>query len=234
MDWFQKAIETGAFEEQTQQATDDSESDNSQGISNPSSQNFQLYSGANTSPPEIHFPSETSPTVSPVSAAISQLSGEAHRSKPVQDRRANPSKPNKHLARPQRSRLLSAVAFVLRYDRSFYKACSLGNYTSAKKLLEQGANINAFYGQVYTALGSAVAKGDKKLTTWLLNNGADVNHYDKYDNTPLYCAVEKGFADLVALLLEHGADVERSGGIIPWPPLVNAVFKVILRYLGNC
>jgi len=146
MEWFQKAIETGAFEEQTQPVTDDSESDNSESISNLSSHDLQSYSGANAGPLQLHFPSETSPTSSPVSAAISQSSAETHKSEPMQGRPAEPPKPNKHSVirvRPRRSRLLSAVAFVFRYDRSFYDACLLGDYASAKKLLEQGANINA-------------------------------------------------------------------------------------------
>jgi ankyrin repeat protein len=210
MEWFQKAIETGAFEEQTQPVTDDSESDNSESISNLSSHDLQSYSGANAGPLQLHFPSETSPTSSPVSAAISQSSAETHKSEPMQGRPVDPPKPNKHSVirvRPRRSRLLSAVAFVLRYDRSFYDACLLGDYASAKKLLEQGANINAIPSS-YNALGRAAGDRDQKMAVWLLSNGADPNVHAKYGRTPLYCAVEKGQTDLVALLLEHGADIE--------------------------
>jgi ankyrin repeat protein len=210
MEWFQKAIATGAFEEQTQPAADDSESDNSESTSNPSSHDLQSYSEANVGPIQLHLPSETIPTVSPVSTAISQSSGETRRSKPMQGRRADPSQPNKRLARPQRSRLLSAVAYVLRYDRSFYDACSLGNYTSAKKLLERGANINAVSNQKLTALGRALANGDQKMAAWLLNNGADPNAHARYSPTPLHRAVSQGSTDVVALLLEHGADVEEK------------------------
>jgi ankyrin repeat protein len=228
MEWFQKAIETGAFEEQTQPAIDDSENDNSEGMSNASSQGLKPHSGANADPVELHFPSETSPMVSPVSAAISQSSGETHRAKPPKNLELKPVSPkNLRLkpVRPQRSRLLSAVTFVLRYDRSFYDACSLGNYISAKKLLEQGANINAVSEQSFTALGRAAATGDQKMVSWLLINGADANMHGKYGSTPLCCAVEKGSVDSVALLIEGGADFERRGSYRRSVPLQIAASK---------
>jgi ankyrin repeat protein len=110
---------------------------------------------------------------------------------------------------------------VLRYDPSFYDACLYGNFTSAQKLLRQGANINAVFGQGETALVRAVKNGDKKMATWLLSNGADANLL--YGNNPLYWAVEQASTDLVALLLEHGADVERRTASDS-SPLLRAAF----------
>jgi ankyrin repeat protein len=207
MEWFQQAIETGAFEEQAQPATDDPESDNSEGMSNPSSLGLQSSSGANTGAPELYFPSETGPTGPSPSAAIFQSSKETHRAKPFRGRLVDLPKPNKLPVRRQRSRPLSAVAFVLRYDRSFYDACLDGDYPSAEKLLGQGANINAMPGQGHTALGRATDDMKLKMVAWLLSKGADPNTHGKDCYTPLLIAASRGYTEIARQLLAHGAKV---------------------------
>ena len=89
-------------------------------------------------------------------------------------------------------------------------AALTGDVDQVKKLLQQGADVNAVgdYGQ--TALISA-ARGSAAVVQLLLDKGAKVNAGDKSGWTPLMSAARFGTAETMGLLINAGADVNAEG-----------------------
>ncbi|EEU36066.1 uncharacterized protein NECHADRAFT_53166 [Fusarium vanettenii 77-13-4] len=93
----------------------------------------------------------------------------------------------------------------LRND-ALLQAVSTGNFLAAKRLVKNGADVNAtdHYGQ--TALHLTVIGGARELTLSILDKGGDPNAQDNDGRTPLHRAAEMGDADTVKLLLDRKAD----------------------------
>ena len=81
-------------------------------------------------------------------------------------------------------------------------------------LLNAGVYINKVNELGYTALGTAVKKGNINIVQRLVAAGANVNTSGKSlgDESPLQMAAFEGNEALVTLLLSHGADVRAQGG----------------------
>lgn len=77
------------------------------------------------------------------------------------------------------------------------------NALCIRRLIEAGADVNAQYDRLHTALGSAAFFGQTEIVRILIESGADVNLPDWL--SPLDSAVYEGHADVVRLLLEAGA-----------------------------
>jgi ankyrin repeat protein len=93
----------------------------------------------------------------------------------------------------------------LRND-ALLQAVSTGNLVVAKRLIKNGAEVNAanHYGQ--TALHLTVIGGARELTLSILDKGGDPNAQDHDGRTPLHRATEIGDEDTVKLLLDRKAD----------------------------
>ena len=102
-----------------------------------------------------------------------------------------------------------------------------GEVSSAKALIEAGADINGIGQNAYTPLGIAVKECQVEMTSFLLQQGADVNsgwkakwtkefnRHKKDDvQNPIHLAAEAGSAGLVNLLVRHGANVNDALGCI--------------------
>ena len=94
-------------------------------------------------------------------------------------------------------------------------AAYVGQFDSAKLLLEHGANVHNQGSWSNTEpLEKAAWTGSADVVELLLDHGAKIDGTDKdFTHSPLYNAATMGHADVVKILLTHGADT--SPRLIP-------------------
>jgi ankyrin repeat protein/beta-lactamase regulating signal transducer with metallopeptidase domain len=114
----------------------------------------------------------------------------------------------------------SATAIVESQDtaiKSLHKAAADGDLEQVKKLIAQGADINAKDSQKRTALQYASEKGHAEVARLLISHGAYVNANFAGHRTPLHYAAMTGNKRTVELLLSKGADINARNeyGITP-------------------
>ncbi|MGD2188234.1 MAG: ankyrin repeat domain-containing protein [Desulfobacterales bacterium] len=95
---------------------------------------------------------------------------------------------------------LSSLALA----EGLHEAVKEENLDKLKRLIEEGANIEARDASAATPLYLAVDRGYKDLVKLLISKGANVNAVDKNGNTPLWWAEFGGFKELMELLVKHG------------------------------
>ncbi len=88
-----------------------------------------------------------------------------------------------------------------------FRAAEKGDLPAVKRLLGQGADVNAKNDKGWASLIFAAKEGNVKLTQILLDKGADVNTRTRQNCTPLMFAVVSNRVDVVKVLLDRGADV---------------------------
>lgn len=92
-------------------------------------------------------------------------------------------------------------------------------YLIAKRLVEQGADVNLKNGDGRAPIHVACEKWSLEMLNLLLDNGADVNLGDKYGDTLLHYVARFGGRPVRALerILQHGASVNKKNafGITP-------------------
>jgi ankyrin repeat protein len=88
-----------------------------------------------------------------------------------------------------------------------------GDVASVKRLLDEGANVNARTRYNSTPLFFACDRGNLEIATLLISRGADLNVKDNFYNaTALTWAMSKKHDAIVALLVEKGVDVTDALG----------------------
>jgi len=90
-------------------------------------------------------------------------------------------------------------------------AASRGDVTEVRRLLGNGANVNAADSDGETVLMRAAAQGYAAVVQQLLDKGADVNAQTHYGYTALLFAAENGHTDCVSKLLDQGANIDAQG-----------------------
>ena len=96
---------------------------------------------------------------------------------------------------------------------NLYDAAKEGDLASVRRLIGQGANVNARYkdgsNDSTTPLHAAAYKGHKDIVKFLVAQGADVNARDEYNFTPLHEASHNydDIKEVVEILIKNGADV---------------------------
>jgi len=92
-------------------------------------------------------------------------------------------------------------------DLDFLDAAWKGNLPEVRKLLAEGANVNAQSTRGMPALMWATSTQHADICRFLLENGADVNAKDGNDWTALHWAASYGDTETCILLLSKGADM---------------------------
>lgn len=92
-------------------------------------------------------------------------------------------------------------------DSDLLAAASAGDHDAVRRLVEQGADVDARVRGDGTALIQAAKRGDLAIVDELLRLGADANQASRGDGNPLIAASAAGRTDVVERLLAAGADV---------------------------
>ncbi len=109
-----------------------------------------------------------------------------------------------------------------RSERSIHRTLTEGTPAQAKRLLDQGANIDARNAQGATPLITASGRGNLALVTLLLHQQAQVETTDRAGNTALHEASFYGQVPCVEALLAAGAKIEARNALA-FTPLHQAV-----------
>ena len=98
------------------------------------------------------------------------------------------------------------------YPEPLYYALLLRLSNIAKKLIEDGAEVDGRGGNEGTPLQVAANRGYSTIVRLLLRKGADPNREGKSHGSALYAATVQGHEDIVDALLDAGADVNKQEG----------------------
>jgi serine/threonine protein kinase len=94
-----------------------------------------------------------------------------------------------------------------RKNEKLLEASEKGDVEKVKKLLKEGANVNAKGKYGWTPLHMAAKNGHIEVVKLLIENGAYVNAKGNDGYTPLHDAAWNGHIEVVKLLIENGAYV---------------------------
>lgn len=97
-------------------------------------------------------------------------------------------------------------------NQQLLKASENGDFFKVDKLINKGANVNAYKNQ-YTALHWASKRGNVEMVNLLLEKGADVNAKSKALWTPLHSASFNNNEKVVKILLDNGADMNTKNDV---------------------
>lgn len=93
------------------------------------------------------------------------------------------------------------------------RASSKGDIATVKKLVNEGADVNATDSSGRTALIEAAWGGYNEVVSFLIEKGANVNACDNAGCTALMRAAEEGHEAVVKTLAKSGADVNLCGKV---------------------
>ena len=128
----------------------------------------------------------------------------------------------KGLRRLRWTGLLAAAALVAAgpAESPVADAAMRGDVEGVRKLLTEGADVNAAQGDGMTALHWAAERGDAAMAEALLTAGADVDAVTRIGQyTPLHLGARGGHARVVLRLVESGSDVNRPASSTGATPL---------------
>ena len=123
-------------------------------------------------------------------------------------------------------RLASQDSGSTKGETPLIQAVRAGDFSTARKLIAKGANVNSADNDGNTALQMAARRGDTKMTRLLLEAGADVGARRKgpIDYGPLHYAAWTGNGPTVQALIAAGARVNDAAGG-GWTPLMIAMLS---------
>ncbi|KAJ5963696.1 uncharacterized protein N7479_003572 [Penicillium vulpinum] len=99
-------------------------------------------------------------------------------------------------------------------------ACERGNLEAAKKLLNNGANLDIAGDNEHTPLHTAACNGHVDIVRMLLEKGNEINNGSDGSKAPLYCACLNGHHQVAEILLQWKPDIITANG--GWVPLISA------------
>ena len=101
---------------------------------------------------------------------------------------------------------LASAAPVQAADSALLEAVKKSDIAVVRRLLQQGASVNASGSDGTTALHWAVETDDPEMTRLLLRAGADAKRANRYGITPLHLAAGNGNAAVIRDLLDAGGN----------------------------
>ena len=109
-------------------------------------------------------------------------------------------------------------------DRELLAAAYANDVATARRLVDDGADVNAKDGSQQSAylIATSEVGDDVRLLDLTLDAGADVDAKDRFNGTGLIRAAERGYAKIVARLLETDIDVDHVNRL-GWTALLEAV-----------
>ena len=102
--------------------------------------------------------------------------------------------------------LITAAANMAVAQSDLADAAMQRNSEAVRRLLKDGAEVNAVQADGATALQWAAYHGDTDMAAQLLKAGADPELANRNGSTPLWLAASQGNAAMIETLLEGGAD----------------------------
>ena len=122
-------------------------------------------------------------------------------------------------ARPQsETEAVKAAPIAIATPSSLHAVVAKGDFDAARKLVEQGADIEAKDpGTGASVLHYAVMRGNPEILQLLIAKGVDVNSRTRNGTTPLHTAVLYNRYEVAEMLLNKGAEVDAksSSGATP-------------------
>ena len=107
-------------------------------------------------------------------------------------------------------------------DTRLIKAAWDNDVPRARRLIEQGADVNAKDDTEQSAYLIATSEGYANLLDLTLRHGADAGSLDSFDGTGLIRAAERGHADVVGRLIQAGIEVDHVNNL-GWTALHEAI-----------
>ena len=107
-------------------------------------------------------------------------------------------------------------------NNQLIEAAWANDLDAARRLIEQGADVNAQDGTRQSAYLIATSEGYAELLELTLENGADVGSLDGFNGTGLIRAAERGHHEVVARLLETDIMVNHVNNL-GWTALHEAI-----------
>lgn len=107
-------------------------------------------------------------------------------------------------------------------------SAQIGDFSRARTLVDNGANIHAETKAGFNAFLLAVHSGDLETIRYFLSLGSDINNQTPRGSTAVMFAAYLGHVDSVRLLIENGADVDaqtRRGYVGEHTALMGAAFS---------
>ena len=228
-DWFVRAVEAGAFEEQnaystdderqysdeqeceSSEADDDDDDDMERKIQDSDSESLKsIHGGQQLEWQQSSKSAHESESFSPKSGSTSLVQVSASTHPQQRSKRRVP-------------RIAAFVAGISRSRQRLMKAVTRGDFSKALNILkdQDWASALSFRlldtGTLDRALWSAIGRGEiydsYPLLAQLIAQGANVNYVssDISERTPLWISVEKGSFGTVRLLVENGVDLNYKG-----------------------
>lgn len=223
-DWFIRAVEAGAFEEQNAHAIDD-------GGNYSDKQKWKSYDehdSGSTGRQTEHIDTQSLESVTedqlfarlPSSQSAHALDPNSSKRSPKTFNQILASTPTKPEAKRRVPRVAALLAGVSRPRQGLIKAVEAMDVPKAIKILKDEASFHILdMGTLDRALWSATyqAGSSRLLVAELIARGGNVNYIssDTSERTPLWNSVANGSFDTVQLLLQNGADVNYTGSKRP-------------------
>lgn len=115
---------------------------------------------------------------------------------------------------------LAAIAFSAAPVRAapLHDAARQGDNAAVARLIQAGADAQAFDDSALTPLVTAALAGQADTVDWLIEHGADPSGRDGNGFTALHAAAHAGHFEIVELLVERGVDIndqQNKAGLTP-------------------
>ncbi len=110
----------------------------------------------------------------------------------------------------------------LAVDRKLIAAAWENDLSEARRLIEEGADVNAKDDSVQSAYLISTSEGYVELLELTLEHGADVTSLDSFNGTGLIRAADRGHVEIVRELLKTEIDVDHVNNL-GWTALLEAI-----------